>query len=520
MPYCVGHEKSKREEQSSMRKLSHYRRPFLAAEQIISLGEPGRLEVSAGDRRLIIDIEAGDVDAACQLLGQLRQPDSEYWKEVRECRDSGLLALLDRLDRLGWLREGDHSGYARCANEADEYRELVRRASDWLVEAARCMDTVGGARQNDRSYTSTLAQLADEAAAHLRGMSVGFGIRAAVGGAYVDIAAVALSLMLYRWRRTSPYTLRIVYAIFSSAAASLDPAKAGVAPDVDENDAPLADARLVCNQVWSASVLAVLSAAQRYPSNCKAFARCSDRGGPGLNILIDAESAAERLVLARGPSPLLHLVEQGFAVHKLAVSVYLHQYLITTRYIEALYTFLEHNLRADLRTAGTRYLLEETGHEVHELEACRELGVSDQEMARFAPLPFFSSYPDVLGAVAEIDPVAFCLAVSVAEGLPGASKPIAAALAKQGVVGNSLAAHQSIDESLDHALVTRRLMRHVPWVEPAAALRAIQRFLLIVELSQLCWQQLAEYGQAQAFPEVPVAFGMSGADLLATFSRT
>jgi hypothetical protein len=63
-------------------------------------------------------------------------------------------------------------------------------------------------------------------------------------------------------------------------------------------------------------------------------------------------------------------------------------------------------------------------------------------------------------------------------------------------------------------------MRHVPWVEPAAAQRAIQRFLLIVELSQLCWQQLANYAQAHTFPAVPVAFGMSAADLLATFSRT
>ena len=170
-------------------------------------------------------------------------------------------------------------------------------------------------------------------------------------------------------------------------------------------------------------------------------------------------------MLARGPSPLLDLIGQSVEVRKVAVGIYLHEYLITTRYIEAIHAFLQNNLRADLRATGTRYLLEEIGHEVHELAACRELGVQDHEIARFAPLPFFAAYPEVLGAVGELDPLAFCLAVSVAEGLPGTSKPIAAALANRGVVENSLAAHQAIDERLDHTLMTRRLMQHIPWVE-------------------------------------------------------
>jgi hypothetical protein len=327
-----------------------------------------------------------------------------------------------------------------------------------------------------------------------------------------------LSLMLYRWRRTSPYTLGIVQAIFRAAAASLDPTQTNEALDVDASDAALADPSLIGNQVWAASALAVLSAAQTNTSDYATFAPSVHRGGPGLNILAEAEAAAERLMLARGPSPLLDVIGRSVEVRKLAVGVYLHEYTMTIRYIEAIYAFLQNDLRADLRAAGTSYLLEEIGHEVHELAACRELGVLDDEIALFAPLPFFSAYPEVLGALAELDPLAFCLAVTVAEGLPGTTKPIAAALAKRGVIENSLAAHQAINERLDHTLMTRRLMRHVPWVGPASARRAIQRFLSIVELSNLCWRQLANYARVPQLPAVPLAFGISAADLLTTSS--
>jgi hypothetical protein len=503
-----------------MRELSHYRRPFLAAERIISAGEPGRFELSQGNRSLVLTVEAGDVDAARQLLEQLCRPDADAWIRLREGHDPGLVALADRLDRLGWVREGDESGRAQLANEADELQEFSRRASGWLVEAAPCAEPSGCDTENRRTFARALARFADEAAAHLPGLSNGFAGRATADCIDGDIAAFALSLMLYRWRRTSPCTLRIVHAAFRRAAAFIDTTQTNAAPDIDDCDAALADPALVYKQVWSASALALLSAARKHLSDCMAFTPPFDRGGQGLNILIDAEAAAERLLLARGPSPLLDLIGQTAEVHKVAVGVYLHEYLITTRYVEAIQAFLQNNLRAELRATGTRYLLEEIGHEVHELAACRELGVLDDEIARFAPLPFFAAYPEVLGAVGELDPLAFCLAVSVAEGLPGTSKPIAAALAKRGVVEDSLATHQAIDERLDHTLMTRRLMQHIPWVEPASARRAVQRFLPIVELSQLCWRQLADYAQMPALPAVPTAFGISAADLLTTFSRS
>src|SRR3954447_19218789 len=150
-----------------MRKLSHYRRPFLAAERVIRAGELGNFELSNGNRSLVLTVEAGNVDAVHQLLEQLCQPDSGAWIKLREGHHPGLAVLLDQLDRVGWVREGDDSGRAQLANEADELQELVLRATDWLVESAPCVEAMGCDTRNGRTYAKALARVAEEAAAHL-----------------------------------------------------------------------------------------------------------------------------------------------------------------------------------------------------------------------------------------------------------------------------------------------------------------------------------------------------------------
>lgn len=77
----------------------------------------------------------------------------------------------------------------------------------------------------------------------------------------------------------------------------------------------------------------------------------------------------------------MRVLDHGVAVHRAAVGVYLHQYFITIHYIDSVYAFLGQDPRPELRMAGTHYLQEEIGHEVHELEACRDLGVPDHAIA-------------------------------------------------------------------------------------------------------------------------------------------
>src|SRR5689334_12542986 len=127
-----------------MRGFSDYRQPFLAADRIYRGAKRGTLELSAGNRNLVITVESGDADTMREILERFCKPGSRYWRELRENPDPGLLALLDRLNRLGWVREADSSGRDQRANEEGDTRELVERAVSWLLEASSCICAIGG----------------------------------------------------------------------------------------------------------------------------------------------------------------------------------------------------------------------------------------------------------------------------------------------------------------------------------------------------------------------------------------
>jgi hypothetical protein len=498
--------------------LGHYQRPFLRVEQIVQKPDAGSLELQQGDRKLVLTV-GGDIDAAYQTLEELRNPASVCWTQVRELPDEGLLSLVDRLDRLGWLAEAETGGRIKVFQEADEIRGVIERGTEWLIQAGLCCEKDVETACSDRSYANALLRFGKLAATGTTSVAAAY-LRSApisLSNGETDVAGEALCLMLRRWRRTSPLALRIVSDLFKSAHARLISTKRRLSSDLSNSDLAIAEPREVGNQIWVALVLFVLSAFGRYRSIHREFVPSGNLAGPGLNVLTAAEIAAERVMMTLGASPLLGLLDRNAAVRRCMVGIHLHQYFITMRQMEALYTLLEHRLRQDLKQACTQYLLEEIGHEVHELDACRELGVGDDEVAKFTPLPFFAAYPEVLGAIAEVDPLAYCLAISVAEGLPGVGKPLVRSSAQQGISGSAHVYHQSIDERLDHELATRRLTQHIPWIESDAARQSIQRFLYTVELSQLCWHQLANYAEAEMLPIMPVIFGMSAQQVLNTF---
>jgi hypothetical protein len=499
-----------------MNRLCHYLRPFLSVESIEQRPEVGALELCQGDRALVLTVESGDFDAAFQTLEELRNPGSAIWAQARQQPSEGLSLLVDRLDRLGWLREGASEGGEKAIKEADEVGQLLRTGTDWLANAASCFDnTKNAARRGE--YLAILSQFAEQASAYQRQDVLNAPAPASDGK--TDIAGEALSLMLGRWRRTSPLALRLVCHLLVATRDYLNSGQRDPSGDLSDLDLTMSDPYEVSGQVWAAMVLLVLAASGHYRSDLARHVPQGNLGGPGLNVLVSAEAAAEQLMLRRGASPLLRLLEHNTYAERAVVGIHVHQYFITMHNIESTYTLLQHRLRQDLRKACTQYLTEEIGHEVHELETCRQLGVQDDELAKFSPLPFFSAYPEVLGAIAETDPFAYCLAISVSEGLPGAGKPLVSALEKRGIFGHDLAQHQSIDERLDHAMATRRIMQHVPWVESETARRSIQRFLFVVELSQLGWRQLAHYAEASELPAVPVTLGMSAQQILTTFCR-
>jgi hypothetical protein len=498
----------KRREQTPGRCFDHYVRPYLASESI-ELVASGDVELRRGSRRLKLTID-GDLADARKLFEALRDPASAAWQEALREPDPGLLTLLERLDRLGWIGESDVSAQVRADAEREILQDFIHAGVDWLRSAVD--ELAAGTLCPAICEDTSRAVLADLA-----------GYRGNSNLQMPDLAGDdrlehhALHLLLWRWQSTSPLALQLAQESFRAASNRLGSEK-DAKVEFDDTNFAIGAPQGAMSQAWTALVLFVLAMAGGQKSQCAAHLPSGDLSGSGLRVLLEAEDAGERLMEALGRSPLLSLIELGAVPRRIAAGVYMHQYFITIRYVEAVLSFLRHQMRAPLKATGWRYLMEEYGHEVHELRACLHLGVTDAEMADFSPLPFFSAYPDILSLIAEEDPLAFCLSVTIAEGLPGTTKPIADALQKSGLSAESLTAHQDIDEALDHSLYTRRFLQHVPWIAGPAAERAIRRFLFLLELSQSCWSELAWYVASPTLPVVPRALGLSPREVL--LSRT
>lgn len=498
----------KRREQRPTKCLSHYVRPYLAIDRIES-APAGRLTLLRGSRRLSLSIE-GDLAGAAALFEALSDPASAAWQETLAESDPGLLTLLDRLDRLGWITEGDRSAQAHAEAQRASLEAFVAAAADWLCAA---MDEFASgtlcAAVSIETYRAAMSGLAESTGRSPRPNDV-------CSSSFVlsrSLEREALDLLLRRWESTAPLALQLTKAAFRTAAGRVadNPAPD---PELDDLALALASPQDAMNQAWIALIFFVRAMAGGRGLQCLQHLPVGDLSGPGLNVLLKAEDAGERLTAALGRSPLVDLIERGTATRRTAAGVYMHQYFITVRYVEAVLSFLRHQLRAPLKATGWRYLMEEYGHEIHELRACFSLGITEAEIAEFAPLPYFAAYPDILSLIGEEDPLAFCLAVTIAEGMPGTTKPIAEALHGQGVVAESLTAHQDIDEALDHSLYTRRLLQHVSWVGGHAADRAIRRFLFVLELSQACWSELAWYAGSPELPLVPRVLELSPRQVL------
>lgn len=500
------------------RSLHHFRSPYLHADEVAARSGLGEVVLRQGDRELNLEI-SGDIDSATRVLRQLRDPTSEVWSEVGRNATDGLFQLVDKLDRLGWLLEADYSGEACLSERVRGLNQLCDDAVAWLRDAWAWAADNGqhrrGALAAAVTATADLATSLWEARREGSLLTTSWSGGSGEDSLSRDISARALRLSLIAWQRTSPLAVQV---LSRSLRQLLDGGSrnADDAPDAwDPVGLAIADVGEVRKQVWGAVELVAMSSTTAWAARFPRHVPDQPISGPGVNVLVAGENCAEGLLLEIGTSPLFGQMSSLDGATRAARCIYQHQHFVTIRYIEAILSFLRYRLHEPVRSVGFRYLSEEQGHEVHELAACLELGLSEQDVREFAPFPLFMSYPEVLGLLAEGDPLSFCLAVTVAEGLPGTDKPLARALAASGVRADSLASHSDIDIVLDHAQFTRRLLSEVPWVTPAAAARAIANLLFVVELSQLAWVQIARYSQRSDLAVTPRAFSLSAADLFA-----
>lgn len=269
----------------------------------------------------------------------------------------------------------------------------------------------------------------------------------------------------------------------------------------------------VTQQVWGGLQLAVMSGCDDLAARHEVFVPASVPDGPGLNLLVEAEHCAEALLDALGESELLQAIDQPGGLARAAPTVFLHRWFETVRYVDAAAGLLSYRLRPELRAIVLEYLREEMGHEVHEVQTCRALGLEDGDLAQFAPLAWFAAYPEMLAIFAQRRPLSFLLSMTVAEGLPGSGRQLTQRLLDRGLEAASAADHDEIDRELNHQMVTRTMLAQLPWVDGEAGRAAIADFLQIVEVAHRAWQLLSRSVES-GLPATPRPFEMSAETLL------
>jgi len=425
--------------------LDAFQRPFLAADRITPAGETAIL-LERGSCTLELE-GANDIGEAIDWLTKLKDPSSESWRQ----RDS---ALLEELCVQGWIAE------ARTSLEPGA-SGICSIAKEWLTDGIeKCSDEVRARFSTIASEVSLLAEQRSKGALNC------------LWPAWPDTARGALMAQLAAWQRSAPESLNAVAEIFNDAVAP-----ASQTPVAGGNE----------TRVWQACALTALALNARADAEPEVppFA-----GGEAINLLIDAERLAVRLSQDEAREWLDDLLVDQEAARRLGIAVFGHQAFVSTHYVECLLPLLRLKSSPGLRTRLRGYFIEELGHEEHELEACAQLGPSRADILELVPVPFMAAYVDVLAHLAEADPTAFLLCITIAEGLPGSTKSLPDELAAA-LGGAALSKHAAIDAALDHSFKARELAFDWHPVPRAEGREALRRFASILALTQQAWRQVA-----------------------------
>jgi len=449
------------------------------------------LRLHAGGRSVDLG-SSGSMDELHAVVETLRSPGSFRWD-----LSAGVRQLLLDLEQRAWIVDADTRGDLVTA-EVAYLKGTISEGRTWIVDAASTCD-----RAARRRLVYALGAVS-------RNLELDGD----------NLFVIVLGDVRRAWRRTSPLADYLFGEIASLAFDELQ----GFPDDPDREvqlhravrDAAggITDLKGVRGQLSCAFGLLALGALSTRRPRPPAAVCQSGMTRSGINVLIEAERFAERLTRGLSVDALSDALADQRIATRAAQLVFLHQYSTTDRYPEAILAFLAHRLRRDIRKLGYQYFFEEYGHEVHEREAVQALGIDNDKVESFSPLPLIGAYSELISAYAATDPLTFCLLLIASEGLPNTPKAATLALSAIASTDERLATHAELDVRLDHTSMARRLLSRVPSISEAAYCLALRRFLTTLEVSQRGWISIAKYAGIDA-PVAPAAFGVPAA-LLAT----
>lgn len=479
------------------RSTGELKKPRLAAEKIESNAASQCLTLYNNGRTLEIQIE-GDFEEARNFLQSLTNPDNLIWQKISQTgEEHNLSAVVETLNQYGWIEE-DNTGLPLLkAAEEIQYDTLIKEAVAWLVNAMKNKEKPEGTFFLN-IYVDAI-QLLTESASGKRSVT---SLHQLPVTEQQSMPVIALMLLLRSWQHSAPATL----AAFTKALGEmLNVMRIGLIESkiVHPGLTGMEDLSEMRGQLWAVCCLMMDGVDNKSLPLYQTYTSGKFNDDTGLNTVIHAESVAESLITGMGEPILFEAIENRESVNRCAANIFLHQHFITTKYLRAITTFLRFHVKQAVHKTGFEYLLEEMGHDEHEREACLTLGLTDEDIARFSPLPWFAVYSEILTYLCEVNPLSFCLSIAVAEGMPGQKKLLTDALSAQGIDDPDLAVHTELDLNLNHSYYPRKLAAGFPWIAGSQRKEALEYFLFVLELSQRGWVQLANHASSslQLVPE-------------------
>lgn len=206
----------------------------------------------------------------------------------------------------------------------------------------------------------------------------------------------------------------------------------------------------------------------------------------GNNFILLAERYINNALSEVGENSLIHMLNAGVADLQAAKLWYLNQYYVTKRYAPTVTAILTSSLCDEVRALLHQYYHEEVGHEGYEYKSCLALGLSQEEIAAYFPLPYHTLFADMLAALSSRDPLAYFASLYLVEGF-GDSDSVSSMFYSHRninellrIAGNE---HDELNEEYNHHHLPRLLGSCVATVSPESANHALRGLRLMLEVS-------------------------------------
>lgn len=444
--------------------LNSFKRPYLKFDDLSILND-SEFELKFEELELCITSE--DSRGVAATLESLRSPEAPLWKEIMARRHEGPLSgLLDSLQHYGFVYES--VGTAKTVETSNQQvsdlcTELYSLAQKIKLPSKKILEQLRAQLQDDASLTD---------------MTILTGER--------NLFQLSLRLSFKAWRNICPPVITI----------------AGNLLDVllDQKQLPLENVALEC-YAFSEVRRCLLVFFWCLNRSCDVDAGRLVTEVPhaannemGVNLAILTERWAVNTLAKFGPSPFTDALQAPSTQLRLAQASYAQEYYITDRFIDIIAPAISHRVPRPLKKLIRKYYSEETGHDKYELKTCERLGLSYENLQASLPTPFSQILCDVFTYLAINDPISYFSAITITEGLPGQPNILNAIVANSKTLpefcNHDSKHHESLNETLNHPMISRIFLTQCGELEPATLHRAFEFYAALLEIGWRSWNEL------------------------------